>query len=82
LNFRSFGGQDLFSVIATRLFANLNAQDKLVDEEELLLFKRMLAPFMFLVMRSAQEVPRLARSSSITRLPKDLCRMVGGMFVE
>jgi hypothetical protein len=46
-----------------------------------LLLNKLLVPFKLLAMRSAQQVPRTASGSSLRHLPKDMCRMVGGMFV-
>jgi hypothetical protein len=57
----------------------LNREEALSPEQELLL-SSMLTPFKLLVLRSAQQVPRLAVASSMRRFPKDLCRMVGDMM--
>jgi hypothetical protein len=42
--------------------------------------RSILTPFKLLVLRSAQHLPRLAVASSMRRLPKDMCRMVGDML--
>jgi hypothetical protein len=73
-----------FNLISSTTFGvayYLNEAEELPNEQKRLLCS-MLAPFKLLVLRSAQQVPRVARASSMMRLPKDLCRMVGDMFVE
>jgi hypothetical protein len=62
----------------------LSNQQALSNEHNRLLLS-ILAPFKLLVIRSAQQVSRLARASSMSLLPKDMCRMVGDMlgpFIE
>jgi hypothetical protein len=78
---RSVGDDEnhLFSDPNAALVHCLSHQLALSSEKEGLLHT-LIAPFKLLVLRSAQQVPRVARASSMRRLPKDLCRMVGEMF--
>jgi hypothetical protein len=64
-----------------RLVAALCTHGELNRNQKRLL-NELLVPFRLLAMRSAHEVvPRTASGSSLRKLPKDLCRLVRGMFV-
>jgi hypothetical protein len=60
------------------LFEALSFNFELDPNQDPLL--QLLVPFKLLAMRSAQQVTRTARASSMIILPKALCRMVGGML--
>jgi hypothetical protein len=67
---------------ATRdLIRSLSSGGKLPPGQALLL-QSIIAPFKLLALLSARQVPRVAKRSSVSRLPKDLCRMVGLLFVS
>jgi hypothetical protein len=57
------------------------SHNHILQPDQKRLLQKILVSFKLLAMRSAQEVSRVASGSSLQRLPKDLCRMVGGMFV-
>jgi hypothetical protein len=73
------GSNGLVSPTNAALIDGLNSQLGLSPEQELLLHS-MLAPFKLLVLRSAQQIPRVGSVASMSRLPKDMCRMLGGML--
>jgi hypothetical protein len=62
-----------------RLVATFVREQALNPEEKRLLHQ-LLVPFKLLAMRSAQKVSHTARVSSMSLLPKDMCRMVGDML--
>jgi hypothetical protein len=63
-----------------KLISRLNWQQGVLPREQEQFLQHILAPFKLLVLRSAQEAPRLATLSSMRRLPKDMCRMVGDLL--
>jgi hypothetical protein len=64
--------KDLFEALASHCA---------LDPDQEPLFHELMVPFKLLAMRSAQVLPRKASGSSLRRLPKELCCMVGEMFV-